>query len=74
MKVIGADPRILAPPEFLGQRRRWLNGSFAAGLYSIVHFTRIYKSGHNLLRLTWLHVQLLYNILQLVMTWFSLGR
>lgn len=65
---------ILAPAEFLGQRRRWLNGSFAAGLYSIVHFTRIYKSGHNLIRLAWLHVQLIYNLLQLVMTWFSLGK
>ena len=64
----------LAPAEFLGQRRRWLNGSFAAGLYSIVHFTRIYKSGHNLLRLAWLHVQLTYNLLQLVMTWFSPGK
>ncbi|KAJ5378987.1 chitin synthase [Penicillium cosmopolitanum] len=62
-----------APAEFLGQRRRWLNGSFAAGLYSIVHFTRIYKSGHTLIRLAWLHVQLIYNLLQLVMTWFSLA-
>jgi chitin synthase len=71
---MNTDGRILAPAEFLGQRRRWLNGSFAAGLYSIVHFTRIYKSGHNLLRLAWLHVQLIYNLLQLVMTWFSLGK
>jgi len=38
-----------------------------------VHFTRIYKSGHNLLRLAWLHVQLIYNLIQLAMTWFSLG-
>ncbi|RAH66316.1 chitin synthase [Aspergillus aculeatinus CBS 121060] len=62
-----------APAEFLSQRRRWLNGSFAAGLYSIMHFTRIYKSSHNALRLAWLHVQLLYNLCQLVMTWFSLA-
>ncbi|KAJ5241572.1 chitin synthase, partial [Penicillium citrinum] len=38
-----------------------------------VHFTRIYKSGHNLLRLAWLHVQLIYNLIQLAMTWFSLA-
>lgn len=39
-----------------------------------MHFTRIYKSGHTLIRLAWLHVQLIYNLLQLVMTWFSLGK
>ncbi|PYH30177.1 uncharacterized protein BO87DRAFT_419109 [Aspergillus neoniger CBS 115656] len=62
-----------APPEFLSQRRRWLNGSFAASLYSVMHFSRIYKSGHNILRLIFLHVQLVYNICQLTMTWFSLA-
>lgn len=62
------------PAEFLSQRRRWLNGSFAASLYAIMHFNRIYKSGHNWTRLFVLHVQLVYNICQLVMTWFSLGK
>ncbi|KAI9369119.1 chitin synthase-domain-containing protein [Aspergillus egyptiacus] len=62
-----------APAEFLSQRRRWLNGSFAASLYSVMHFARIYKSGHNIIRLICLHVQLLYNIVQLIMTWFSLA-
>lgn len=62
-----------ALPEFLGQRRRWLNGSFAASLYSIMHFNRVYKSGHNFVRLFFLHIQLLYNVCQLTMTWFSLG-
>ncbi|KAJ5229152.1 hypothetical protein N7489_009860 [Penicillium chrysogenum] len=61
------------PAEFLSQRRRWLNGSFAASLYSIMHFNRIYKSGHSIIRLLLLHVQLVYNICQLVMTWLSLA-
>ncbi|KAJ5623631.1 hypothetical protein N7490_012236 [Penicillium lividum] len=59
--------------EFIGQRRRWLNGSFAASLYAIMHFTRIYKSGHNILRLFFLHLQFLYQIVGLIMTWFSLA-
>lgn len=59
--------------EFISQRRRWLNGSFAASLYSLMHFGRMYKSGHNIIRMVFLHIQLLYNILNLVFTWFSLA-
>lgn len=59
--------------ELMGQRRRWLNGSFAAGIYALMHFGRIYKSSHNPLRLAALHLQFLYNILQQVLTWFNLG-
>ncbi|KAJ5621661.1 hypothetical protein N7528_006444 [Penicillium herquei] len=59
--------------EFISQRRRWLNGSFAASLYAIMHFSRIYKSGHNILRLFFLHIQMLYNCVSLIMTWFSLA-
>ncbi|KAK4131391.1 glycosyltransferase family 2 protein [Trichocladium antarcticum] len=60
-------------PEFISQRRRWLNGSFAASLYSLMHFGRMYKSGHNLLRMFFFHVQLVYNVLNVIFTWFSLS-
>lgn len=60
-------------PEFISQRRRWLNGSFAASLYSLMHFGRMYKSGHNIIRMIFFHVQLLYNVLNLIFTWFSLS-
>ena len=60
-------------PEFISQRRRWLNGSFAASLYSLMHFGRMYKSGHNIIRMFFLHIQLIYNIANVVFTWFSLG-
>ncbi|KAL1794539.1 hypothetical protein ACET3X_007960 [Alternaria dauci] len=59
--------------EFIGQRRRWLNGSFAAGIYSLLHFGRMYKSGHNLVRMFFLHIQMLYNVFQTIMAWFSLA-
>ncbi|KAL1612558.1 Chitin synthase, class 3 [Paraconiothyrium brasiliense] len=59
--------------EFIGQRRRWLNGSFAASLYSIMHFGRLYQSGHGIVRLFFLHVQLIYNVTQVIFTWFSLA-
>jgi chitin synthase len=59
--------------EFIGQRRRWLNGSFAAGIYSLMHFGRMYQSGHNFVRMFFFHVQLLYNIFNQFLTWFALG-
>lgn len=60
-------------PEFISQRRRWLNGSFAASIYSLIHFGRIWLSGHNLIRLIFLQFQTIYNLANLIMTWFSLS-
>ena len=60
-------------PEFISQRRRWLNGSFAASIYSLMHFGRMYKSGHNIVRMFFLHIQLIYNIASVILAWFSLG-
>jgi chitin synthase len=59
--------------EFLSQRRRWLNGSFAASLYSMMHFGRIYGSGHNIIRIFFLHIQLVYNFVNVLFSWFSLA-
>ncbi|CAI4212062.1 unnamed protein product [Parascedosporium putredinis] len=59
--------------EFLSQRRRWLNGSFAASLYSLMHFGRIYQSSHGIVRLILLHIQLIYNVLNVFFSWVSLA-
>lgn len=59
--------------EFIGQRRRWLNGSFAAGVYSLLHFGRMYKSGHNIIRMFFFHIQMFYNICTTILAWFSLA-
>ena len=60
-------------PEFISQRRRWLNGSFAATIYALMHFPRMYKSGHNIIRMLFFHIQLLYNIFSVIMAWFALA-
>ncbi|PWN35460.1 putative chitin synthase 1 [Meira miltonrushii] len=60
--------------ELISQRRRWLNGSFAASIYSLVHFFRIYKSDHNILRLFFFHIQAVYNAFSLLFSWFALAN
>jgi chitin synthase len=59
--------------EFIGQRRRWLNGSFAASIYSLMHFGRMYKSGHNIIRMFFFHIQMLYNVFTVFLSWFALA-
>ncbi|KAL8878090.1 MAG: hypothetical protein Q9198_004030 [Flavoplaca austrocitrina] len=59
--------------DFITQRRRWLNGSFAATVYSLLHFHRMYKTHHNVLRMLFFHVQLVYNVVALILAWFGLA-
>jgi chitin synthase len=60
--------------EFVSQRRRWLNGSFAAGVYALIHFYRLWKSKHNILRMISFHIQAIYNVAILIFTWFNLAN
>lgn len=60
--------------EFISQRRRWLNGSFAASIYAMVHFPRLYRSNHNIFRMVVFHIQLLYNIFSTCFSWFALAN
>ena len=59
--------------EFIGQRRRWLNGSFAASVYALMHFGRMYQSGHNIIRMFFFHIQMLYNTFTVILSWFALA-
>jgi chitin synthase len=61
-------------PELISQRRRWLNGSFFAGLHSIVHFGYIYRSSHSFGRKFALHIEMFYQVLNLLFTWFGLAN
>ncbi|KAF5374183.1 hypothetical protein D9615_008867 [Tricholomella constricta] len=53
-------------PELISQRRRWLNGSFFAAVHSTVHFYYIYRSAHTFLRKFWIHVEMLYQLFNLI--------
>ncbi|OCF44366.1 chitin synthase [Kwoniella heveanensis CBS 569] len=61
-------------PEFIAQRRRWLNGSFFAAVYSLIHVAQIWRSDHSLLRKLSLMVEFVYNALNLLFSWFSLAN
>ena len=58
--------------ELISQRRRWLNGSFFAAVYSIFHFYCIYRSSHSFLRKFWIHIEMLYQLSNLTFSWFAL--
>lgn len=59
--------------DFITQRRRWLNGTFASTVYSFLQFPRIYKSSHSVMRLLMFHIQLVYNVVALILSWFGLA-
>lgn len=63
-----------AVPEFISQRRRWLNGAFFAAVYSLVHFRQIWTTDHTLWRKILLHVEFVYQFVSLAFTYFSLVR
>ncbi|KAJ3481743.1 hypothetical protein NLI96_g7450 [Meripilus lineatus] len=61
-------------PEFISQRRRWLNGALFAAINATIFFTRIWSSGHSLSRKIILQIEFTYNALQLFFTWISLAN
>ena len=58
-------------PEFISQRRRWLNGSFFASVHALTHWFYIFRSGHNIVRQFILLLQFMYNFINLFFTWFG---
>lgn len=61
-------------PEFISQRRRWLNGAFFAAVYSLVHFRQVWTTDHTVARKVLLHIEFIYQLLQLLFTYFSLAN
>lgn len=56
--------------EFISQRRRWLNGSFFAAIYSVVHFGKIYRLSHSFARKLILQLEFVYNTVNIIISWF----
>lgn len=61
-------------PEFISQRRRWLNGSMFASVHATVFFWKIFTSGHNIIRKFILFLEFIYNAIQLIFSWTSLAN
>lgn len=61
-------------PEFISQRRRWLNGALFAAFYAQSHFTQIWRTDHSAFRKILLHIEFFYQFVSLVFTVFSLAN
>lgn len=61
-------------PEFISQRRRWLNGSFFAGIYSMVHWRKVWSSDHSIFRKLIFMFNDVYQLYNLIFSWFGIGN
>jgi cellulose synthase/poly-beta-1,6-N-acetylglucosamine synthase-like glycosyltransferase len=59
-------------PEFISQRRRWLNGAFFAAVYSLVNVRQLWKTDHSVPRKILLQIEAFYQFLNLLFTYFGL--
>lgn len=61
--------------DLIKQRRRWLNGSFFAGLFAISNFSRVWKeSAHSVPRKVVLTAEFAYLTVQNLLAWFLLSN
>lgn len=60
--------------EFIGQRRRWLNGSFFAAVYALAHSFDIFRSDHSAIRKTMFLIEFFYQTISMIFAWFALGN
>lgn len=78
LKYVKSAHAVTDVPEALSelvlQRRRWLNGSFFAAIYSISHALSLWRSRHSLLRKLFLHFEFLYQTVAILFSWFSIGN
>ncbi|KAI8822864.1 chitin synthetase [Fimicolochytrium jonesii] len=58
-------------PEFISQRRRWLNGSFFAQVYALSNVGRMMKTRHSPMRKLVFIIQAVYSLVSLLFSWFG---
>ncbi|KAJ3097499.1 Chitin synthase, class 2 [Phlyctochytrium planicorne] len=63
-----------AVPEFISQRRRWLNGSFFAGIHALSHWYYIFRSGHTFPRKLAFCIEFIYNFISMLFSWFGVAN
>jgi chitin synthase len=61
-------------PELIKQRRRWLNGSFFAAVYALVHFYQIFRSSHSMMRKMMFMLEFLYQTISMIFSWFAVAN
>lgn len=61
-------------PEFVSQRRRWLNGAFFSAVYSLTHTFQYHKTAHSAWRKMALVLATFYTFLNMLFAWFSLAN
>ncbi|BGP41655.1 Chitin synthase, class 3 [Rhodotorula kratochvilovae] len=59
--------------EFIGQRRRWLNGSFFAGVYALMHTFQLTGTTHSKRKICFLFLQAVYNLVNVLFAWIGLS-
>ncbi|KUJ11808.1 chitin synthase I [Mollisia scopiformis] len=60
--------------ELILQRRRWLNGSFFAAVYALIHFYQLFRSDHSFLRKIMFLVEFTYTTISMIFAWFAIGN
>lgn len=58
--------------ELILQRRRWLNGSFFAAVYALVHAFDIWRSNHSFVRKIMFHIEFFYQTISMIFSWFAI--
>ncbi|KAK3377868.1 glycosyltransferase family 2 protein [Podospora didyma] len=60
--------------ELILQRRRWLNGSFFAAIYAIVHFHQFFRSDHSFFRKIAFFIEFIFQTVNMIFAWFAIGN